>query len=212
MTEFGLVNSVLLFFILVTSLIILIVRSLFAATIILSLYSFLMSLVWLNLDAVDVALTEAAVGTGISTILLIGALVLVGSEEKAHSGMHWPAFLLVSLTTGVLIYGMLDMPAFGDPGAPPQVHVAPEYISQTVEKIRTESGKREGEVRTNPEGDLQGSGTNYFHGHVPNLVTSVIVDYRAYDTLFEVVVIFTAGLSLILLLRGRKSTRKEDVL
>jgi multicomponent Na+:H+ antiporter subunit B len=209
-SEFAVVNSVLLFFIFVTSLIILRMPSLFAATMILSVYSFLMALVWLNLDAVDVALTEAAVGAGISTILLIGALVLVGSEEKIHSAIHWPALLLVGATTGALIYGTLDMPPFGDPQAPPQVHVAPEYVSQTVEKIPTQSQHGQATATGESAVERHDPKTNYFHGHVPNLVTSVIVDYRAYDTLFEVAVIFTAGISLILLLRGLRSARGRE--
>ena len=85
------------------------------------------------------------------------------------------------------------MPHFGNPEAPVQTHVVPEYISQSVEKYKTEL-KKVHEAR----------GSNYFHGHVPNLVTSVIVNYRSYDTLFEVAVIFTAGISLILLLRRRR--------
>ena len=193
MFEFLLINGILLFLITVTSLVVLMMRNLLAATVVMSMYSFLMSLVWLNLDAVDVAFTEAAVGAGISTILLIGALVLVGTEEKRHKPIHWPACLLVVLTTCALIYGTLDMPHFGDPEAPAQTHVAPEYISQSVEKNKTEFKKRHG-----------ARGSNYFYNHVPNLVTSVIVNYRAYDTLFEVAVIFTAGISLILLLRRRR--------
>ncbi len=193
MFEFLLINGILLFFITVTSLVVLMMRNLLAATVVMSMYSFLMSLVWLNLDAVDVAFTEAAVGAGISTIILIGALALVGTEEKRHKSIHWPACLLVVLTTGVLIYGTLDMPHFGNPEAPVQTHVAPEYISQSVEKNKTELKKGH-----------KARGSNYFHGHVPNLVTSVIVNYRSYDTLFEVAVIFTAGISLILLLRRRR--------
>jgi multicomponent Na+:H+ antiporter subunit B len=84
------------------------------------------------------------------------------------------------------------MPHVGDPEAPAQTHIVPEYIAQTVEKDLKEQGST-----------VEAAHGNYFHGHVPNLVTSVIVNYRAYDTLFEVAVIFTAGLSLILLLRGR---------
>jgi len=193
MFEFLLINGILLFFITVTSLVVLMMRNLLAATVVMAMYSFLMSLVWLNLDAVDVAFTEAAVGAGISTIILIGTLALVGTEEKRHKSIHWPACLLVVLTTGVLIYGTLDMPHFGNPEAPVQTHVAPEYISQSVEKNKTELKKGH-----------KARGSNYFHGHVPNLVTSVIVNYRSYDTLFEVAVIFTAGISLILLLRRRR--------
>ncbi len=125
MFEFLLINGILLFFITVTSLVVLMMRNLLAATVVMAMYSFLMSLVWLNLDAVDVAFTEAAVGAGISTIILIGALALVGTEEKRHKSIHWPACLLVVLTTGVLIYGTLDMPHFGNPEAPVQTNVAP---------------------------------------------------------------------------------------
>jgi len=211
MTEFLLINAILLFLIIVTSLTVLMMRNLFAATMILSIYSFLMSLVWLNLDAVDVALTEAAVGAGIATILLVGAMVWVGSEEKKHKTMHWPAFLIVGLTTAALIYGTLDMPPFGDPNAPVQTHVTPEYISQTVEKYEIEPKKGREAGRVPAAGKDEAKGSNYFDGHVPNLVTSVIVNYRAYDTLFEVAVIFTAGISLILLLRRRKSEETGEM-
>jgi len=34
-----------------------------------------------------------------------------------------------------------------------------------------------------------------------NIVTSILIDYRGYDTLFETVVIFTAGIAVIILLR-----------
>ncbi len=203
MSEFLLINGILLSFLIITSLAALMMRSLLAATMVMSMYSFVMSLVWLNLDAVDVAFTEAAVGVGIQTILFIGALVWVGSEEKRHKGMNWPAFLIVGLTTATLIYGTLDMPRFGDPKAPIQRHVAPEYISQTVEKSEMEP-KRGHEREKASAGKDEAGQLNYFDGHVPNLVTSVIVNYRAYDTLFEVAVIFTAGISLILLLRVRK--------
>lgn len=199
MSEFLLIDSFLLFLLIVTSLAVLMMRNLIAATLLMSLYSLLMALVWLNLDAADVAFTEAAVGSGIQTILLIGAMVIVGSEEKKVKGVNWPALLIVGLTTAALIYGTLDMPRFGDPNAPAQLHIVPEYISQTVRKNVIE-----------PEKKFAPSQSNYFNGHVPNLVTSVIVNYRGYDTLFEVAVIFTAGISLILLLRRRRFGKRNE--
>lgn len=198
MSEFLLLDVVLLFFLVLTSVAVFVLRNLFAATMVLSLYSLLMSVVWLNLDAVDVALTEAAVGAGIATVLLIGALVVVGAEEKKHQRMHWPALLLVGLTTAALVYGTFDLPRLGDPAAPAQTHIAPEYISQTVEKLH-------GSERAAAGAERGGGKSDYFEGHVPNLVTSVIVNYRAYDTLFEVAVIFTAGVSVVLLVRRRRS-------
>ncbi len=187
-------NGLLLILILITASAVLLLRNLFAATMLLSLYSLLMALVWLNLEAVDVAFTEAAVGAGISTLLLIGALVLVGFEEKPHPAVHWPALLVAIVTAAALGYGTLDMPALGDPQAPVHQSLAPEYIAQTVRKQAPVAAHEA------PAGQMDAP-ANYFHGQVPNLVTSVIVSYRSYDTLFEVAVIFTAGMGLILLLR-----------
>ncbi len=200
MSEYLLLDIILLFLLVVTAVSVFIIRNLLAATMVLSLYSLLMAVVWLNLDAADVALTEAAVGAGIATVLLIGALVIVGTEAREYPHIHWPALLLVLSTTAALVYGTLDMPRFGDPFAPAHNHVAPEYIAQKVEKIHAEKDAAQGDVHHERESDN-------FHGHVPNLVTSVIVNYRAYDTLFEVSVIFTAGLGLILLVgRPRSET------
>ena len=197
-------NALLLILILITASAVLLLRNLFAATILLSLYSLLMALVWLNLEAVDVAFTEAAVGAGISTLLLIGTLLLVGFEEQPHPAVHWPALLVAIVTAVALGYGTLDMPALGDPQAPAHLSLAPEYIAQTVRKQAPTSHQvaDEADGHADASGDVSRDAPhNYFHGHVPNLVTSVIVSYRAYDTLFEVAVIFTAGMSLILLLR-----------
>lgn len=81
-------------------------------------------------------------------------------------------FLIVLLTGGLLIYGTKEMPPWGDPNAPASLHVSPRYIEKTVEETAT-----------------------------PDMVTSVLADYRGYDTLGETTVIFTAGLSCLLLLR-----------
>jgi multicomponent Na+:H+ antiporter subunit B len=153
-------------------------RSLLAAIMFLALYSMLMALVWVTLHAVDVAFTEAAVGAGISTILLVGTLAFIDKWEKKAKRLHWPALLAVIATGALMIYGTLDMPTFGDPQAPIQQHVAPRYIEQAL-------------TETN----------------VPNMVTAVLASYRGYDTLFETVVIFTAGIGLILLLRATRHPR-----
>ncbi len=82
------------------------------------------------------------------------------------------AVLLTLLAGGLLIYGEEDMPSWGDPQAPASRHVSPRYIEKTEKETAT-----------------------------PNMVTSVLADYRGYDTLGETTVIFTAGLSCLLLLR-----------
>jgi len=147
-------------------------RNLFAVVILSGIYSFLMATVLVALDAVDVAMTEAAVGAGISMVLFLSALYLSkGEEEKPQ---HTPLLPLAAalVTGGALVYGTLDLPAFSDPGAPIHQHVAPRYIQE---------GPRE--------------------TGVPNIVTAVLASYRGYDTLGETTVVFTAGVGVIALLR-----------
>jgi len=82
------------------------------------------------------------------------------------------ALIAVFLTGALLIYGTVDFPDWGDPESPASRHVSPRYIEKTVEETAT-----------------------------PNMVTSVLADYRGYDTLGETTVIFTAGIACILLIR-----------
>jgi len=157
------------------------VRDLLASGIMLSAYSLLMALVWVNLNAVDVAFTEASVGAGITTVLLIAALSRTRRREEAPRGYgRLLAALIVVLTGAVLVYGTVDMPAYGDPHAPAYTHVVPRYI----EKSDEETG-------------------------VINMVTALLASYRGYDTLGETTVIFTAGASLVLLLRRKKKEDDE---
>jgi multicomponent Na+:H+ antiporter subunit B len=156
-------------------------RNLFAVVILFGIYSFLMATVLVALDAVDVAMTEAAVGAGISIILFLSALHLgKGIEMKP---LHRPFLpLAVAIATGAaLAYGTLGLPAFSDPLAPIHQHVAKRYI---------EDGARE--------------------TGVPNIVTAVLASYRGYDTLGEVVVVFTAGIGVIALLRRRRPRKQGE--
>ncbi len=196
MTDYVLLDVLLLALLTITAVAAVAMRNLFASTVILSIYSFLMACVWSNMDSQDVALTEAAVGAGVSTILLLGTILLVGSREKPERAVHWPALLAVTAVGAALLYGTADMPRFGDPQSPANSsRVSKGYILQDVPKVADAAGHHTG---PRSEG-------NYFHDHVPNMVTAVIVSYRAYDTMFETVVIFIAGLGLILFLRRRTS-------
>lgn len=180
------------------------VRNLYSAIMLSSIYSLLMACFWMTNDAWDVAFTEAAVGAGISTILLIGTLVLTGSIETVRRAVSWPALLVCAAAATMLVYGTLDMPRYGDPKAPAHVHPLYEgYVKQNVPKHP--GGRSAADVAAWEAAHADHShGEDFFHGHVPNQVTSVIVSYRAFDTMFETAVILTAGMSLILLLRGRR--------
>jgi len=159
------------------------VRNLFSAVILGSLYSFLMATVLVALDAVDVAMTEAAVGAGISTVLLLGTLYLTRSEEAVPAHRPWIPLLVAAVTAGLLVYGTSGLPEFGAADSVIHRHVVPRYLEQGVQ----ETG-------------------------VPNVVTAVLASYRGYDTLGETTVIFTAGVGVIVLLRRRQRRRepRED--
>ena len=150
-------------------------RNLFAVVVLSGVYSFLMATVLVALDAVDVAMTEASVVAGISTVLLLGALYLCGSEEAKPLARPWLPLAVALVIVGALVYGTLGLAAFGDPQAPIHVHVVPRYLQQVL----AETG-------------------------VPNVVTAVLASYRGYDTLGETAVVFTAGAGVIALLRWRK--------
>ncbi|MGB1239483.1 MAG: Na(+)/H(+) antiporter subunit B, partial [Pseudomonadales bacterium] len=147
-------------------------------------YGLLSASFFVAMDAVDVAFTEAAVGAGISTLLILVVLSMTGRQQKATR--HRPlAALLVAVGSALLLfYGISDMPLFGDPQAPIHNHVAPRYIWDSPSEVG-----------------------------IPNIVTSVLASYRAFDTFGEVVVIFTAGMGVLALLSSTTpSTRPEPTL
>jgi len=156
-------------------------HGLFAVVMMGGIYSLLAAGMFVVLDAVDVAFTEAAVGAGISTVLMLGALALTKTEEKVPSRQVLAPLVVVIATGAVLIYGTLDMPHYGDPKAPIHGHVAPTYLADSVPKTT-----------------------------VPNVVTSVLASYRGYDTLGETTVILTAGVGVMLLLGGGRRRRGKS--
>lgn len=150
-------------------------RSLFGVVVLAGIYSFLMASVLLALDAVDVAMTEASVGAGVSTVVLLATLHLIKTTEMRPVRSNIVPLLVAIGTGAMLVWGTMELPPFGTPDAVIHKHVAPRYISQTIKET-----------------------------NVPNVVTSVLADYRSYDTLGEATVIFTAGIGVMLLLRSRR--------
>lgn len=119
----------------VTAIAVVRMRSLFAVAMLSGVFSLLSALLFVTLDAVDVAFTEAAVGAGISTVLVLGTLALTSRYEKPTTRSPAVPLLVVFVTGAALIYGTLDMPNFGSADAPAQVHVAPDYLENSVEEI-----------------------------------------------------------------------------
>ncbi len=146
-------------------------RNLFVAVMLTGIFSLLIAANFFLLDAADVALTEAAIGAGISTVLFLGALALTAEHERERASSRLLPLVVVSITTLAVIYATFDKPRFGDPQAPVQTHVAPWYLEKTPEYI-----------------------------DIPNVVTAVLGSFRGYDTMGEVFVVFTAGIGVLFLL------------
>ena len=154
---------------------------LFATVMLAGVFSLLAALLFVNMDAVDVAFTEAAVGAGISTVLLLGTIALTSRVEKRYEHSRALPLTAVIVTGFALFYGTLDMPGFGSADAPVQTHVGPDYLERTPHEIG-----------------------------VPNVVTAVLASYRGFDTLGEVAVVFTAGIGVLLLISGLRRRRDPE--
>ena len=160
-------------------------RHLFPVAMLTGLFSLLSASLFTVLSAPDVALTEAAVGAGITTVLFLATFGLTRAREKPVESSRRLIGLAVTVITGaILVYASLDMPHFGAPDTPVQEHpLRHKYLVESQHEI-----------------------------HIPNTVTAVLGSYRGYDTLGEVAVVFTAGMAVLMLLgrgrRGRKRTKE----
>jgi multicomponent Na+:H+ antiporter subunit B len=176
------INVTLLAFLAITAVAILRLTNLFAIVMLFGIFSLLSAGLFVVMDAPDVAFTEAAVGAGISTVLMLATLALVKRPTKPlyaeapRTHRAWLPLIVVMITGSALVYGTWDIPGFGAPEAPAQTHVARYYIDNALR----ETG-------------------------VPNVVTAVLASYRGFDTLGEVVVVYTAGVAVLLLISRRRS-------
>ncbi len=125
-----LLNAILLLLMVVAAIGVIRLRNLFAVVLLSGVYSFLMATLMVALDAVDVGMTEAAVGAGMSVVLLLSVLGLTRTRE-APTRRRPIVPLIISVVVGIaLVHGTMDLPPFGDPNAPAQRHVAPEYLAR----------------------------------------------------------------------------------
>jgi len=169
---FTIFDMVLLSMLVIVAIAIVRLNSLFSIVMLFGVYSLLSATWFVSLDAVDVAFTEAAVGAGISTVLMLGAMLLTSREALPTPPLRrWTSLLIVTATGIALIYATFDMPSFGDANSPANSYVGMEYMARTITDIS-----------------------------VPNVVTAILASYRGFDTFGEVVVVLTAGLGVMLIL------------
>ena len=177
MTEWATIP--LLVLLLVTAAGAILVKDLIAAVLILGSYSFVFAIIWAWLGGVDVAFMEAVVGAGLATVFFLLTLFQVKDTrqgaERQGSGRSWMVFASLLLLGGVVLSTSSDIPALWDPASPPNAHISPIYLERSLSDTNT-----------------------------PNVVASVLMDYRALDTLVETGVVFTAGVACALLLWRRE--------
>ena len=168
-------DSLLLILVLLFGITALAMQNLMAAAIVFGAYSFLMCLIWTTMGAVDVAFTEAAVGAGVSTVFIVSTIYNTGVSAIPKSPRIAFKILasLIAIGTGAFLLSALpDFPHWGDPKSPVNSIVAPYYIENSMKDA-----------------------------HVPNIVTTVLADYRSFDTLLETTVVFIACIAIYSILR-----------
>ena len=146
-----------------------------AAVIAFAAYSLGISIIWLVLQAPDVGLTEAAVGAGIMTILFLLALAntVTPDADSLLEPVRWRTVALVGAFVLVMAATVPSLPAIGDPTAP--------VVGGEVTQYYLDNAYEETQVK--------------------NAVTAVLAAYRGFDTLGEAVVVFSAGVVALSVLR-----------
>lgn len=146
-------------------------QSLVKSVVFLSLLSLSSALLYLNLQAPDVAFTEAAIGAAISTIFILTAIQKIGWQKILRAKNRAAALTIACAITFAMFAIAPDMPAFGGAGTPALHGSSAHYIQKS-----------------------------YGETEVPNMVTSVLASYRGFDTLGEVNVILAATVAVFLIL------------
>ena len=155
-------------------------RTVIFTVVLTSAYSLIAALMFITLDAVDVAFTEASVGAGISTILFLAAMAYLPKEEEENLNSQILPAISCMVLGGILIWCSYDLPEIGILSSPIHQHIDPDYILGSRDDIG-----------------------------IPNIVTSVLASYRGYDTFGETIVVFTAGVAVLVLLKNNTNVSKQ---
>ncbi len=169
------ISCILLSMLIIVALAISFISNLVINTLLMSIFSIIMTLIYLLLNAPDVAITESCVGAGISTIFTLAALSLIKNYNVKSSAKKLLSLCTVLPFFVCFMYVMLNIPSFGKADALIHKHVAPYYIENTNSLIG-----------------------------IPNIVTAILASFRGYDTLCETVVVLTAAIGVSLILKNEK--------
>lgn len=158
---------------------------LFRAVVLFIAFGLLLSLAWVRLGAADVALAEAAIGAGITGVLLLVGLGRLGSAERCRF-TRFPLTFLQRLSAPVLIATMI-----------------PSITLILLLELRLLTGSAPGQQGlVNSLLNISGTG----HG-----VTAVLMNFRAWDTLLEKGVLLLALITIWSLDQARPLFQQEDI-
>jgi multicomponent Na+:H+ antiporter subunit B len=178
MTLVDLLAVSLLTFVVAVAVLAALVRDVLATVVVFAAYSLGLALLWLLFRAPDVALTEAAVGAGVTTALFLVVIVRTvrPAEDRPLVDLRTvdPAAVVVSLAVVAgLLLTVPHLPPVGAAETPALGSVSSYYLADAAER------------------------------GVDNAVTAVLVVYRGFDTFGEVAVVFTAAVAAVAVL-GRE--------
>ena len=152
-------------------------RDVLSAIVVFGAYSLGMAILYTLLLAPDVAMTEAAIGAGVTTILLLLTIARTTrpSTDRLFERIDLPALVVVGAFVAVLFVTVLpETYAVGDPTAP--VWSNPDVTQYYLENTYQDTGAQ-------------------------NAVSAVLAAYRGFDTFGEAVVVFAAGVAVLVVLK-----------
>jgi multicomponent Na+:H+ antiporter subunit B len=168
-------NVALLSLLLVVTVFIVLSKYLVVSAVLMCAFSSLITLIYLIMNAPDVAITEASVGAGLSTVFTFAALSLIKDHKVNLSHNYITLFFMLFLAV-CLSYFMIQLPDFGDSNAPIHLHISSYYVKNTEKAVG-----------------------------ITNVVTAILASFRGYDTFGETIVVFTAALCITLILKKKEN-------
>ncbi|MFC6614752.1 DUF4040 domain-containing protein [Halopenitus salinus] len=169
------IEAMLFVFVIATALVTALARDVLSSIIVFGAYSLGMAALYTFYRAPDVALTEAAISAGVTTVLLLLTIAKTSriDREVVFETVDWSAAAAVGALCAVMLATVSFMPAVGDPDAP---------------------------VWSNPDVTGYYLANTYADTGVENAVMAVLASYRGFDTFGEAVVVFAAGVAAMVVL------------
>lgn len=174
--EITMVELTLALFVVVAAVATAFFRDVLSAIIVFGAYSLGMAILYTFLLAPDVAMTEAAIGAGVTTLLLLLTIARTvrPSTDRIFERIHWPAVVVVGAFLGAVLLTVQWIPPVGSQEAIAWAN--PEVSQYYLENTYRDTG-------------------------VKNSVTAVLAAYRGFDTFGEAVVVFSAGVAVLIVLK-----------